>query len=601
MVAASATAATRKRQVASQENHDEDFEEETHEEDLDDIFGEDENGLPIHDPTENGRLFTVTGCANGIKVAKQLIRQAVKIVRTKDALRTYYAVGLNAFNFFRGLGSGDVFSMQLNSFTEFANQSKIVTSSAASRRRVSGTPGKLHERGVALSSTDFVFRQVNDEIAAIQLHSEIRSHHLSQKFKDFNLDHSIMRFEWQEALLRLADVKFLCGAAPVGEGGSAKHQHRKTRAPKGKSKASAVRQLFEKCIVPNLGQSVIMCPDDFRQKSLYREDTAQVLEDNMDQLVRLFCAVAGSSRDVEDSQSQAGRDFLVSIDEWMQMMQDLLFLDADFTRREATLCFTWSQMLVVEDFRFAERAIGLTFIEFLEAICRVSCMKTIPTDAQLAECEVVDIVGYYDKKVRGGNRHLSRARRGIFGVSMSAPSSLESVKALSRSSDGGGGANATGEDARPVSVRVRMLLSLLEARKKSAGRYSVVRRSGKYVDRNVARLKKCFRTNVFDIYLAHHDSSEAQGLENAAAGERGEGKKVSSNVVHDYLMMHDVTILAGALQPNSIVYRGKKGGGVLTSAGMRRGSLMAPILRGKRANSPENGTAAGRYVRMVRD
>ena len=115
----------------------------------------------------------------------------------------------------------------------------------------------------------------------------------------------------------------------------------------------------------------------------------------------------------------------------MQMMQDLLFLDADFTRREATLSFMWSQMLVVDDFRSAERAIGLTFIEFLEAICRVSCMKTIPTEAQLADAGVVDIVGYYDKKVRLGNRHLSRARRGIFGVSMSSPSSLESVKASS--------------------------------------------------------------------------------------------------------------------------------------------------------------------------
>ena len=238
--------------------------------------------------------------------------------------------------------------------------------------------------------------------------------------------------------------------------------------------------------MPNLGDNVIVRPDDFRQKNLYREDTARVLEDNIDELIRLFCAVAGSSRDVQDGQSQARCDFLVSIEEWMQMMQDLLFLDADFTRREAILCFMWSQMLVVDDFRSAERAVGLTFIEFVEALCRVSCMKTIPTDAQLADAKVIDIVGYYDKKVREGNRHLSRSRHGAFGMSMSRPSNMENIKSLSASSD----SDATSHgDVRPMHIRVRMLLSLLEARVKEAGRYSAVRRSGKYVNRNIARLK----------------------------------------------------------------------------------------------------------------
>ena len=155
-------------------------------------------------------LFSITGSINGTKVAKQLIRQAVKIVLTKDALRTYYAVSLNAFNFYRGIGSGDVFSLQLNGFTEFANQSKIVVKNLPTSSAI-GTKGS----GLALSSTDFVFQKVNDEIASMQLHSEIRSRHLSKKFKDFNLNRSIMRFEWQEALLRLADIKFPSSARQV--------------------------------------------------------------------------------------------------------------------------------------------------------------------------------------------------------------------------------------------------------------------------------------------------------------------------------------------------------------------------------------------------
>ena len=162
---------------------------------------------------------------------------------------------------------------------------------------------------------------------------------------------------------------------------------------------------------------------------------------------------------------------------------------------------------------------------------------------------------------------------------------MENIKSLSASSD----SDATSHgDVQPMHIRVRMLLSLLEARVKEAGRYSAVRRSGKYVNRNIARLKECYRTNVFDIYFPRrqghvltNDDATSKGVEGKQAVDASTGE-YGNEIQHNYHMMQDVTILPGSLQPDSIVYRGKQGGGVLTMEGMRRGSLMAPIVKGTR-------------------
>ena len=128
-----------------------------------------------------------------------------------------------------------------------------------------------------------------------------------------------------------------------------------------------------------------------------------------------------------------------------------------------------------------------------------------------------------------------------------------------------------------------------------------MRRSGKYVKQNVSRLKECFRTNIFDIY-EENLFGQGKTMKHGAKESKGDGSKMSadqSGVIHNYHMMHDVTILAGALPPNSIVFRKKEDGGVLTSAGMRRGRLMAPNMRGKRSNSPElKSQGSERFTRV---
>ena len=205
-----------------------------------------------------------------------------------------------------------------------------------------------------------------------------------------------MRFEWQEALLRLADIKYNTGKDST------------------RSKAKFVEQLFQECILPSFGSTVTISntsnisiksnkkttaikADMYRQKKLYTPSMASILEKNQQNLIALFCSVAGS--DIVSNTHSSHRQYLVTIHEWMNMLKELSFLDADFTRREAIFCFTQSTMTVVDDFKCAERACGLTFIEFIECLCRCSELKTIPTEMELLAAGVVDIVGYYDQKL----------------------------------------------------------------------------------------------------------------------------------------------------------------------------------------------------------
>ena len=147
----------------------------------------------------------------------------------------------------------------------------------------------------------------------------------------------------------------------------------------------------------------------------------------------------------------------------MNLLNDLSFLDSDFTRREAILCFIWSKMFVVDDFVCSERAVSLTFVEFLECMCRCSSMKTIPTNQELDDAGVIDIVGYYDQKIRRGNRHIFKT----ISLQLNASSfSSETVRKDQKKKEGEEEEKKNESDQRTTSERLSMLLLLAAARMK---------------------------------------------------------------------------------------------------------------------------------------
>ena len=63
----------------------------------------------------------------------------------------------------------------------------------------------------------------------------------------------------------------------------------------------------------------------------------------------------------------------------------LEFFDSDFTQREAKLCFQLGKMKVIDEVKSVKTFTYITFVDFMEALCRVAGMKNTPTAEDLQE------------------------------------------------------------------------------------------------------------------------------------------------------------------------------------------------------------------------
>jgi hypothetical protein len=63
----------------------------------------------------------------------------------------------------------------------------------------------------------------------------------------------------------------------------------------------------------------------------------------------------------------------------------LEFFDSDFTQREAKLCFQLGKMKVKDEVKNVKSFTYITFVDFMETICRIASMKNTPTEEDLQE------------------------------------------------------------------------------------------------------------------------------------------------------------------------------------------------------------------------
>jgi hypothetical protein len=61
------------------------------------------------------------------------------------------------------------------------------------------------------------------------------------------------------------------------------------------------------------------------------------------------------------------------------MVDAALLVDRDLTLREVTLCFVWSRMLVADEVGNFRKLETLTFVDFVEAVCRLADYLKLPT------------------------------------------------------------------------------------------------------------------------------------------------------------------------------------------------------------------------------
>jgi hypothetical protein len=87
------------------------------------------------------------------------------------------------------------------------------------------------------------------------------------------------------------------------------------------------------------------------------------------------------------SSSSSKADALITLTSWIKFLNALGIIGTDVSDRDATLCFVWSRMAVVDNrtARGSLKETHLPFEGFCEALCRLAALKALPTDGEIQE------------------------------------------------------------------------------------------------------------------------------------------------------------------------------------------------------------------------
>jgi len=271
-----------------------------------------------------------------------------KLSKCKEVLKDYYDELEGAFRYYSIMGTGDEFSMQLNEFTDFADQCMLPDAKSKFCKR---------------AHIDTLFKAANFEEKA-----ESKEAEMVAKLND---DNALSRFEFVEIIVRVADAKFL-------------------KEKICDSLVEAITVMFEEFIIPNLAPESTLDVSVFREERLYTDDVDDAFRGVWDE--HLKYAKDGYRTLAKGTQFKAlealydafrmeiGGGTIISrktmqMDQWMYMLGLMGIMDDEdskFTLREGRLCYVWAQMRVIDDFKDVEKYESLNFIDFLEALARVA-------------------------------------------------------------------------------------------------------------------------------------------------------------------------------------------------------------------------------------
>ena len=183
-----------------------------------------------------------------------------------------------------------------------------------------------------------------------------------------NLDRALMRFEWLQALVRVATVKY------AKEGHTA-------------SISLGLERLISEDMLPNVPEEAMHDADVFRRERLYTHEVAATFHKHEPSLKALYTVFSATKFDSKQKDTHA-RATVMELDEWTAMLSMAGVIDDDFTKRHASLCFIWSQSFCTDDLKRRRDLVHMKYVDFLEALARVTTFKPLPTALQLAQANV---------------------------------------------------------------------------------------------------------------------------------------------------------------------------------------------------------------------
>ena len=177
----------------------------------------------------------------------------------------------------------------------------------------------------------------------------------------------INRYEWLQALIRLAIMKYCPGT----------------------SVSLALKKLLNLDIMKRVDRRALHDLNEFRKTFCYVQDVDEVFLAWEPSLRNLFKVYALGDNVIDEIKSTE----LLGYDEWMNFVLDMDLYDAiDFSAREASCAWSWSRLREIDErpVKAKIRYTQLCFEEFLEALVRLATFKVIPLDDE------VDVAGCAD-------------------------------------------------------------------------------------------------------------------------------------------------------------------------------------------------------------
>jgi len=237
-------------------------------------------------------------------------------------------------------------------------------------------------RACRASDLDTIFVSTNiEERATGTLSSEQRT------LNDLNVDRALMRFEFFQCLVRVAVAKYIKQrqCADVSE---------------------ALERLIDDDIRPHVPPEALHDGDAFRRARLYGRATSEVLSKNQASLRAIFEHYALGA----DQQGITAEGRRLSLAEWGELMSETGMYDDDLTKHRADLCFIWSLPFVTDELKRRLQLTQLDFVSFLEALCRLTTFKRMPTDEVLKECKALTVPHWFQQAEAGKHEGAAMLR-----------------------------------------------------------------------------------------------------------------------------------------------------------------------------------------------
>ena len=271
---------------------------------------------------------------------------ATKPDAVQRGLRDAYPLLCDAFDYYAARGPhGDIFTLGMESWTHFC-------------------------RDCGLSDGD-------DDAEAEDVHVQCCIEATPAVTNERHGKHKLTRHQFLEAYVRMVDFKF-------GLGSIAEDHIRNCRLPSHKYVAEAFAKVLGDMKV-RLPRGAILDGDAFRRSTLYKADVDDALSRHKKRLAELFEAYA-ARRGVA-----GGLHF--GVETWEEFVEDAGLRCAEVSRLDVHEVFLRSKMRSIDD--LAEKHRALTFVDFLEALCRVFLLFPVPSAAALDEMRSRQITEFF--------------------------------------------------------------------------------------------------------------------------------------------------------------------------------------------------------------